>query len=48
LAPQITAVSTVKDVVTANTQQPAVAGKVSRATARDSATSAGQCLLKLS
>lgn len=47
VAPQITPASNVKDVVTSNTRQLAIAGKVSRATARDSATSAGQCLLKL-
>jgi len=47
VAPQITPSSNVKDVVTANTRQLAMAGKVSRSTARDSATSAGQCLLKL-
>jgi hypothetical protein len=48
VAPKITAASNVKDVVTENTRQLAMSGKVSRSTARDSATSAGQCLLKLS
>jgi len=47
VAPKITAASNVKDVVTENTRQLALSGKVSRGTARDSATSAGQCLLKL-
>ena len=43
VAPLVTPTTVIRDVLKQQTRSLVIAGKVSRATARDSATAAGQC-----